>query len=273
MTHPKIAAVQLEPTESLIENLNQTALLIKKAAQELATLVVLPEMFPIGGNPNNKLMIKEPFGQGPVQSFLSEQAIKNNVWIVGGTIPIEIPGSSRTKAACLVYNNCGEMVARYDKIHLFDAIINDEPYRESEQTEAGDQITILDTPIGKLGLAVCYDLRFPELFRNLMNQGAEIVAIPCAFTLETGKAHFDILCRCRAIENQIYLVAACQTGGITDKKNHGHSMVVSPWGNALVSLSNEIGTVTTEIDLPALHALRKRMPISEHQRIFKTAAK
>nr|HVY53048.1 carbon-nitrogen hydrolase family protein [Gammaproteobacteria bacterium] len=218
----------------------------------------------------NKLKIKEAFGQGPIQNFLSELARKLKIWVIGGTIPIIIKGSNRARSACLVFNDEGQCIARYDKIHLFDVEVNTRRYKESDQLEPGDQIVTVDTPAGRLGLAVCYDLRFPELFRHFANRNVDFVAVPSAFTPETGKAHFETLCKCRAIENQMYLIAACQTGGYTDKKSYGHSMIINPWGEILAKLGSEVSFITAEIDRDYQQEIRRNMPVFSHQKIFTT---
>ena len=172
-------------------------------------------------------------------------------------------------AACLLYNDQGEIVARYDKIHLFDVYIESsrEKHAESATIQAGQSVVVHDTPFGKLGLSVCYDIRFPELFREMMLKGAEIIAVPSAFTYATGKAHWETLCRARAIENQVYIVAAAQTGlHDSGRKTYGHSMVVNPWGLLLATLPENAGIVTSTIDLAYLHQLRAEFPVLKHMR-------
>lgn len=266
----KLGAIQLQTTDQLETNLAEAGTLIEQAAKAGAQLIVLPEMFPIGGYLETKLKVKEPLGQGPIQDFLASQAKKQGVWIVGGTFPLAIPHSSKVHAACLVFNDQGELAGRYDKIHLFDVEVNGRLYRESEAIEAGKEVTVLDTPFGRLGIAVCYDLRFPELFRCLFNQGVDIIALPAAFTPETGKAHWELLCRCRALENQAYLLAAAQTGGFTDKKTYGHSMLVNPWGEIVAELDSQPGILVQEVDVELLQKIRMNMPVKTHQKIFNT---
>jgi nitrilase len=196
-------------------NLAEAEKLIKIAVQQGAELVVLPENFAIMGTAEtDKVRIAEEFGSGPLQNYLKEQAVKRNIWLVGGTIPLLSGVPGKVFAACLLYNPQGELVARYDKIHLFDVTIgdNNESYTESETIVAGDKVVVVDTPFGRLGLAVCYDLRFPELFRAMVKQGMEVCALPSAFTSLTGKVHWESLLRARSIENLSFIIAADQGG-------------------------------------------------------------
>lgn len=218
-----------------------------------------------------KIDVKEPFGVGKIQSFLSSQAKTNKVWIVGGTIPITCHDEKKIKAASLVYDNTGNCVARYDKIHLFDVVLSDnEVYLESDSTEPGNSLCIVETPFGKIGLAVCYDLRFPELFRCLFNEGVEIIILPTAFTEQTGKAHWEILARSRAIENFSYFIGSCQ-GGIhpNGRKTYGNSIIVGPWGDVISKKETiEPGIIYGNIDLDNVYKARKSIPIQKHQRIY-----
>lgn len=268
----KIAAIQMCSSHNVDDNLNVAAQLIKEAAANGAVLAVLPEMFAIiGMDCIDKNKLREDFGQGKIQDFLANEALKNNIWIVGGTIPITAKEANKIKAACIVYDNNGVAVARYDKIHLFDAILpGNECYKESATTEAGDQVVVVDTPFGKLGLAVCYDIRFPGLFTELFSQGAEILALPAAFIRQTGQAHWHVLARSRAIENLCYFIGANQGGTHTnDRKSYGHSFIIDPWG-VIVSERDEVtpGVIYAEINLEQLHQFRTSLPIAEHQRIF-----
>ncbi|MDD3449409.1 MAG: carbon-nitrogen hydrolase family protein, partial [Gammaproteobacteria bacterium] len=196
-------------------NLYEAERLITKAAEADARLVVLPENFAIMGmQETDKVAVREPEGRGPIQAFLAEQARRHGVWLVGGTIPLEASVPGKVRAACLVYDSSGERVARYDKMHLFDVRITEsaESYTESRTIEPGERLAVIETPFGRLGLAVCYDLRFPELFRGLFARGMEILALPAAFTAITGRAHWEVLVRARAIENFCYVVASAQGG-------------------------------------------------------------
>ncbi len=269
----KAAAIQMCSSSSVDENLFTAAQLIRDAAANSARLVVLPEMFPImGKKPSDKVVVKEVFGEGKIQAFLAEEARRNKIWIVGGTIPIACASINKVRAASLLYNDRGELVARYDKIHLFDVVISEsESYKESDTTESGNDIVVVETPFGKLGMAVCYDLRFPELFRRLANAGAEIISVPSAFTTTTGAAHWELLCRSRAVENSCYVIGACQ-GGLhaSGRETYGHSLLVDPWGDFVEIKGNRPGVVYTTIDLDRLHEIRRRNPVLENQRIFAT---
>jgi nitrilase len=232
---------------------------------------VLPENFAfMGKNELDKLQIQEKFGHGLIQDFLAQQAKQLGIWIIGGTIPIASQDPNKVYAACLVYNDQGQCVARYDKIHLFDVTVtpNTEIYRESNAITPGEKIVVVDTPVGRVGLAVCYDIRFPELFREMLKQDVEIIALPTAFTLKTGQAHWEVLTRARAIENQCYLIAACQTGTHENgRQTYGHSLIIDPWGKILNCLPDTIGTVTADINLLKLQEIRQTFPTIKHIKI------
>jgi len=268
----KVAAIQMCSSHLVEENLSTASSLILEAANNGAKLIVLPEMFAIMGlNPNDKVTVREPLGKGIIQSFLSDQAKKNDVWIIGGTIPIECDNNNKVRASSLVFNNDGINVARYDKIHLFDVTVSEtEIYKESDTTEPGNDLVVIETPFGKLGLAVCYDVRFPELFRCLFNKGAEIIALPSAFTVKTGEAHWELLSRSRAVENFCYVIGACQGGTHSNgRKTYGNSIIVEPWGS-IVSKQEGIksGVIYSTIDLMKLNEIRKSIPVAQHQKIF-----
>jgi deaminated glutathione amidase len=251
-------------------NLAEAEKLIKIAVQQDAELVILPENFAImGTNETDKVKIAEDIGSGLLQDYLKTQAINNNVWLVGGTIPIRSPEAGKVYAACLLYNSQGELVARYDKVHLFDVTIeaNNENYTESQTITPGNEILVVDTPFGRLGLAVCYDLRFPELFRAMVEQGMEICALPSAFTSLTGKVHWESLLRARAIENLCFIIAADQGGyHVGGRETHGDSMVVDPWGQVLNRLPHGIGVVVADINTTKLEHTRKVFPALDHKR-------
>ncbi len=267
----KVAAIQMCSSENVDENLHVVARLIKEAASHGAELAVLPEMFPIMGKRTTDIMdVKEQYGSGKIQTFLSKLAAQCNIWIVGGTMPISCKDSHKVRAACIVYDNKGNQVARYDKIHLFDVVISEtESYRESDTIEAGDKIVVVDTPIGKLGLGICYDIRFPDLFTQLLNQGAEVIAIPAAFTLKTGKAHWKLLARSRAVENFCYVVGACQGGTHANgRQTYGHSLIVEPWGRVIEEITEpKDAIVYADIDLKKLYKIRESIPIMKHQKL------
>lgn len=268
----KIAAIQMCSSYILDENLETAKKMITEAASEGAALIVLPENFAMmGRDTNDKNMIKESFGHGKIQSFLSDEAKTHGIWLVGGTIPITSDNEQKTRAACLVYDDKGKFAARYDKIHLFDATLSgNEKYNESDTIQPGDKIVSLNTSSGKLGLAVCYDVRFPELFRCLFDEGVEIIALPSAFTVPTGKAHWEVLLRSRAIENFSYVIAAAQAGThASGRTTWGHSMIVEPWGNIAAEITNDHpGIVYAEFDVNKIHEARKSIPIKNHRRIF-----
>jgi len=267
----RVAAIQMTSTSDVKTNLEQAAELIAYAAKQNAKLAVLPENFVLmGKNETDKLNIKETFGTGPIQTFLAEQAKKHNIWIVGGSIPIAATQPDKVYNTCLVYNDQGQCIARYDKIHLFDVQVSDtETYLESQVIAAGDKIVVIDTPVGRLGLAICYDIRFSELFRTMQEKGAEIFALPTAFTVPTGQAHWEVLTRARAIENFCYLIAACQTGTHdSGRKTYGHSEIVEPWGTVITHLDQGKGVIVADIDLEKLHQIRKKIPVDKHRKIL-----
>jgi nitrilase len=267
----KMAAVQMASGPNVGANLIEAGRLISLAAQAGAKLVVLPENFAIMGMAEtDKVQIREAANQGPIQEFLSEAAKKNGVWLVGGTIPMVADDAKKVRAACLVYNPEGKRVARYDKIHLFDVKILDtgEQYIESETIEHGNDIVVVDTPFAKIGLAVCYDLRFPELFRKMLANDVELFVLPSAFTAITGRAHWEVLVRARAIENLCYVIAAAQGGyHVNGRETYGDSMIVDPWGIVLDRLSNGSGYVIAEFDRAYLQRTRQTFPALSHRKL------
>ena len=247
---------------------NQATLqrLFAQLPAERPQLVLIPEAFSHFGAGESALgRYAEAEGSGEVQQFIAQLARTYNVWVVAGTIPVQ--AGERYAAASLLYNANGAQVARYDKIHLFDAAVNDgtKTYQKSRYTRPGNRLVVVETPLGKLGLAVCYDLRFPELFRALRAQGAELIALPSAFTRVTGAAHWQPLIQARAIENQVYMLAPDQEGKHADgRETWGHSMIVDPWGRVVNELEMGEGLVSATLDLNALHALREKMPVQQH---------
>lgn len=272
MQNNRVACIQMTSTEDVKHNLAAARELIQQAVEQEAKLLILPENFALMGlDQTDKVKHKEVIGDGPIQDFLQNQAIQHGIWIVGGTIPIAVPNDdNKVYASCLVFNDRGERVARYDKIHLFDVELRStqESYLESRTTCAGQEIMVLETPFGKLGLAVCYDLRFPEMFRLMLQQGVEIIALPTAFTYTTGSAHWDVLVRARAIENLVFMLTACQTGQHTNtRKTYGHSMIVNPWGEVQICLPDHPGVIVTEINLDFLHQIRREFPALQHRKV------
>jgi predicted amidohydrolase len=265
-----VAAVQMTSTNNLDNNLAIAEKLITEAATQGASLVLLPEMFPMMGCPQKKLDIKECFGKGPIQEFMSAQALRHKIWLIGGTMPIQCEQGNKVRAACLTYNPEGLCAGRYDKIHLFNARLKgaNETYTESDTTEAGTEFSVVPTSLGKLGLSVCHDLRFPELYRELIDQGAEILLIPSAFAVPTGLVHWEILLRARAIENQAYVIAAAEVGDHGDRRvTYGHSMIINPWGDVIARMKDEQGVIVAPVDLKTLHQLRADMPVLRHRKI------
>ena len=267
----KAAAIQMASGPNVQANLDEAEKLINTAVQQDAELIVLPENFAIMGITDmDKVGVAEQPGEGPIQKFLSEQAAKHGIWLVGGTIPIQSKETGKVYAACMLYNDAGEMVARYDKIHLFDVTLeaSDESYTESETITPGDEVVVTDTPFGRLGLAVCYDLRFPELFRAMADVGMEVCVLPSAFTNLTGNAHWESLLRARAIENLAFMIAAGQGGyHVSGRETHGDSMIVDPWGVVLNRLPHGTGVVVSEIDLARLERTRELFPALQHKRL------
>ncbi len=266
----KVAAIQMASGPNVKANLAEAEKLIKAAVQQEAELVVLPENFAImGTSETDKVKIAEESGSGLLQDFLKEQALKNNIWLVGGTIPLQSDEAGKVYSSCLLTNPQGEVVSRYDKIHLFDVTIesNNESYTESETISSGREIVVVDTPFGRLGLAVCYDLRFPELFRAMIEQKMDICALPSAFTSLTGKVHWEPLLRARAIENLCFMIAADQGGyHVGGRETHGDSMIIDPWGQILNRLPHGAGVVVANIDLEKSEHTRKMFPALEHKR-------
>lgn len=275
MKNVKAAVVQMVSGRDLQANLEAAARLTALAVQQGAQLVVLPENFAVF-NPVDLPSLAEPAGEAdaPFQAFLSNLAKHHRIWLVGGSIPLRPrndDGNPRVFSSCLVYGPDGELAARYDKLHLFDVDIGDAQgrYRESERFRYGDRVVTVDTPFGRIGLAVCYDLRFPELFRALTDRGAEIVVLPSAFTRLTGEAHWEILVRARAIENTCFLLAAGQ-GGRHDSRREtwGHSMVVDPWGQVLGLVEEGEGVAVADLDAQTIKTVRERLPSIRHRRLL-----
>jgi nitrilase len=266
----KCAAIQMASGPSVSSNLLEAEKLIAEAVKMGAKLVALPENFAMMGDREiDKVKIKEADGAGPIQNFLSATAKKHGIWLIGGTIPIAGNDENKVRAACVIYNERGERVGRYDKNHLFDVNVpeSDEVYRESDSIERGDQQLVLNSPFGKLGIAVCYDLRFPEYFRKMVTQGMEVLVIPSAFTARTGSAHWEVLLRARAIENLCYVIAPNQGGfHLNGRRTYGHSMIVDPWGVVLDCYKTGAGFVAADIELDKLAKVRSAFPVLEHRR-------
>jgi len=268
-TTAKIAALQMTSGADVGENLSVAGRLLAEASAAGAQVAVLPENFSfMGVRDNDKRAIAEPDGDGPVQQFLSRQARELSLCIIGGTTPIASQQGGRVAAACLVYGADGRRLARYDKIHLFDVDIpgREESYRESAHIAPGAHPVLVPTPAGLLGLSVCYDMRFPELFRLMAAAGAEYFSVPSAFTVPTGRAHWETLLRARAIENLCYVVAAAQWGRHpSGRETYGDSLIVDYWGNVLSRLPSGSGITMAEIDRVAQQKTRLEFPALRHR--------
>ena len=270
MSIHKVAAIQMSSGAEVAVNLREAGKLMAKAAAQGAALVVLPENFALmAKNDAERLAAGELDGSGSIQDFLAEKALNLRVWIVGGSVPV-LAGDDKVHARSPVYNSKGERVAFYDKMHLFDVTVNSagESYHESRGIAAGNRAVVVDTPFGKLGLSVCYDLRFPELYRELATQGAVLFTVPSAFTHATGAKHWDLLNRTRAVENLAFVIAAAQTGSHANgRETWGHSMIVDPWGEVLAQRARDPGVVMAVIDTAAQQRLRQRFPVLSHRRL------
>ena len=267
-----VAAVQMVSTDTVTENLEFAEKLIAEAVSKQAKLVTLPENFPLmGTDDSERLAIQEAFASGPIQTFLSEQAKQHQIYLLGGTIPLKSSKPDKVFPASLLFDPKGECIAHYDKIHLFDVVVNeanDESYRESDAFQAGNEIVVAPTEIGNIGLSVCYDLRFPEMYRKMHDDNVQIITVPSAFTATTGEAHWESLLKTRAIENLCYVIASNQGGTHVNKRETwGHSMIVDPWGTVLASVEKGAGVAIAEIDLEKQSNLRKMFPALSHMRI------
>ena len=267
-----VAAIQMVSTDTVGKNLELTGKLIEEAAAKKAKLITLPENFPLmGKHDEDRLAITETFNDGPLQLFLSEQSKRYKVWLLGGTIPLASDNPEKVFATSLLFNPNGECIARYDKIHLFDVVLDEndgESYRESKTFKSGNDIVVAQTEIGNIGLSVCYDLRFPEMYRKMHNESVQIITAPSAFTATTGKAHWETLLKTRAIENLCYLIASNQ-GGVhaNGRETWGHSMIVDPWGEILAEVKEETGIAIAKIDIEKQTNLRKRFPVLTHRKL------
>lgn len=263
----KIAAVQMISGPDPAPNLATAARLVAQATSGGAKLVVLPEYFPlIGASDEVRLAAREQPGRGPIQEFLAETARRHGIWLVGGSIPLAASDPAKLLNSCLVFDDLGRQVARYDKIHLFGFNRGAEHYDEAATIEPGHQVATFDTPLGRIGLAICYDLRFPELFRAM--GPVDLIVLPAAFTETTGRAHWEILLRARAIENQCYLLASAQGGQHpTGRMTHGNSMIVDPWGTIVARMDKGEGVVAAELDSARIAETRTSLPALTHRKL------
>ena len=283
----KIAAIQMASGPQIKANLMEATRLIREAAIKGAQLVVLPESFALMAmDEAENIEHAEEQGSGYIQDIIRQSAIENKIWIVAGSIPLKTDDPKRASAASLMFNNKGEIVARYNKIHLFDVEINCDAvdsdavkdankgvitkkakdiYKESDTFKAGDKVVVVETPVGKIGMSICYDLRFPMLYREMVKQGAEIFLIPSAFTKTTGKIHWEPLLKARAIENQCYVIAPAQGGyHVNGRHTYGHSMTVDYLGQIHGLRLKGTGIITINIDLAAQRKVRKSFPVLQH---------
>ena len=267
MPSSRVAALQMVSTPEVMANLGSADRLIAAAAAAGARLVTLPENFYlIGRHEADKVRAREPEGEGPIQGFLAAAARRHRVWIVGGTAPISCADPGRIRSACLVFDDTGRRVARYDKMHLFRFEAGDERYDESRTLEAGESAVAVQSPFGRLALSVCYDVRFPELYRELGDFDAMFV--PSAFTVPTGAAHWETLLRARAIENQAYVIAPAQGGWhASGRRTYGHSMIVDPWGQVLAVRPEGEGVLLAEIDTERVQEVRASLPAVANRRL------
>ncbi|MCC2617655.1 carbon-nitrogen hydrolase family protein [Aestuariibacter halophilus] len=267
-----VVALQMVSGPDTQANLQQIDKLLSEQTFRQPALVVLPECVAcFGGRDSDLLAIAETQGQGPIQDALSDIARRHGVWLVGGTIPVKVPDKDKYFASCLVYDEQGQQRAHYRKIHLFDVQVADNTgdYKESRFTDPGDEVVVVDTPFGRVGVAVCYDLRFPGLFQA-MGQ-VDILVLPSAFTQKTGQAHWMPLLSARAIEKQCYVVAANQGGEHQNgRQTFGHSCVVSPWGEMLSMIEKGPGLAIAAVDDEHIHKIRTAMPVDQHNRFRST---
>ncbi|MDE2295806.1 MAG: carbon-nitrogen hydrolase family protein [Gammaproteobacteria bacterium] len=267
----RIAAIQMTSGHRVEENLAVARELLRAAKDAGAAVACLPENFAfLGLQDKDKLAVAESDGDGPVQAFLGATARELGLWILAGSVNLRVDATDRVANAALLVDAQGRRVARYDKIHLFDVAIpgRDEQYRESRTVMPGRRIVVVDTPVGRAGLSVCYDVRFPELYRELVAQGAEWLAVPSAFTVPTGRAHWEVLMRARAIENLCYVVAPAQSGTHSNgRETYGDTLIVDYWGQVLARRDRGAGVVVADLDLDQLAQTRARFPVLQNRRL------
>ncbi len=269
-TNTKIfaAAIQMASSDDVDKNLRQADELVKFAIDNGAEFVLLPENFGcMVKHTEDTFSVAEPFGDGKIQSAVSRLAEESNLTIVAGSIPIN-GENGKARSACIVYGTDGEVLARYDKKHLFDVYIegSQETYRESDTFIHGSDVTVIDTCIGKVGLSICYDIRFPEMYRKMIDKGVQVIIAPSAFTEQTGRAHWEPLLRARAIENLCYVIAANQSGlHANERKTYGNSMIIDPWGKIISRIEKGTGVIVSEIDLELQKRIRAEFPALSHR--------
>jgi deaminated glutathione amidase len=263
----KVAAVQMVSTPDVAENLASARRLLPEAAATGADLVALPEYWPIMGmSDTDKVAHAERPGAGLIQEFMAQQAREHGIWLIGGTLPLVSSDVGKVLNTTLVYDPEGRAVGRYDKMHLFGFSKGGESYDEARTIVPGDLVGSFDAPFGRVGLSVCYDLRFPELFRAMGE--CALIVVPAAFTYTTGAAHWEILLRARAIENQCYVLAAAQGGRhVNGRRTYGHSMLIDPWGEVKAVLAEGEGVITGELDAQFLAGVRESLPALKHRKL------
>ncbi len=261
----RIAAIQMTAGPKVPANLKEAARLIDIAVSKGARLVALPEYFCIMGMKDaDKVAVREEAGSGPIQEFLRGTAKRHGIWLVGGSVPLVSSKPDKVRNSCLVYDDSGKQVARYDKMHLFNLVLGKERYAEEKTIEAGNEVVTLESPFGRIGLSICYDLRFPELYRSMGK--VDVIFAPAAFTATTGKAHWETLIRARAIENLVYMVAPAQGGHhVNGRETYGNSMIVDPWGVVLDRLPHGSGVVLANINQGYQTSVRNSLPALKHR--------
>jgi nitrilase len=264
----KIAALQMVSTPDVVRNVEAASRLIAEAAAQGARLLALPEYFClIGHKDRDKLDIAEAPGDGPLQRFLSDQAKQHGVWLIGGTVPLRCSEPDRVRNSCLTYAPDGSLAARYDKLHLFAFDNGGERYDEGRVLQAGDEPVAARLGDWRVGMSVCYDLRFPELYRSMMTPPCDLLSVPAAFTYTTGRDHWDLLLRARAVENQCYVIAAAQGGTHENgRRTWGHSQVIGPWGEVLALHEEGEGIALAEMDVARIAQVRAQLPALQHRR-------
>ena len=265
----KIAAVQMVSTPDVARNLAAADRLLAQAAAAGARLASLPEYFCLlGQRDTDKLAVAEADGDGPIQAFLAQAAQRHRLWLVGGTLPLRCDAPDRVRNSCCVWGPDGARVARYDKIHLFAYDNGKERYDEGRVLQAGTEPVVFEADGLRVGLSVCYDLRFPELYRRLMAPPCDLLVVPSAFTHTTGQAHWELLLRARAVENQCYVLAPAQGGRHENgRRTWGHSLVAGPWGELLAVVPEGEAVVSAEVDLAHLAQVRRQLPALAHRRL------
>ena len=266
-----VAAIQISSASDIQRNIELAEMLIDQAVDEGAQLVLLPENFAqIPSSKIKRQQAYEAIGSGPIQEFLATKSEQKSIYLVAGSVAIASEHSHKAFSASLCFDPNGDLLARYNKIHLFDVQLpSGESYRESNTVEAGDKAMIGSLSWGNVGMSVCYDLRFPHLYRDLAKAGADILAVPSAFTEVTGTAHWHLLLRSRAVENACFVMAPAQGGAHANgRKTYGHSLIVSPWGEVLAEAGTEPGIIKAELNLEEIRSVRARLPSLEHDRDY-----